>query len=208
MDGKGFNVLTVVLAILALALGGVSVYYARRSLFPPKRRLSYELASASPLVDRSGLQPGSMTIEVLCNGAPLTDPHLAVVRLRNSGRHAIASEQFDQQRALEIVLNASVVELLSAEAEPGGTVVGACVVSGGTISFGPELITKGQEIILTALVEGAPVLEVRDHFVDVQLRAAIADSQAVVAMAAQRLQVAAGAAGLAGLVAALTSFLP
>lgn len=127
-----------------LWLWGVSVYYARRALFPPRRRLSYALESASPLVDQSGLQSGSMTIEVLVNGVPLADPHLAVVRLKNSGRHAIASEQFDQQRALEIDLNASVVELLSAEADQHGTVIGACAVSGATISFGPEVIKKGK----------------------------------------------------------------
>lgn len=207
LDGKGFNVLTIVLAVLALALGGVSVYYARRALFPPKRRLSYALESASPLVDQSGLQSGSMTIEVLCNGVPLADPHLAVVRLKNSGRHAIASEQFDQQRALEIDLNASVVELLSAEADQHGTVIGACAVSGETISFGPELIRKGEEIILTALVEGAPTLDVRDHFVDVQLKPAIADSPAVVALVAQRFLASAGAAGGAALAAAVASLL-
>ncbi|WP_367320810.1 hypothetical protein [Streptomyces sp. HUAS ZL42] len=207
LEGKGFNLVTIGLAVLALALGAVSVYYARRALFPPKRQLLYDLESASPLVDQSGLQSGSMTIEVLCNGVALTDPYVAVVRLKNSGRHAIASEQFDRQRALEIDLNVSVVELLSADAGQHGAVISACAVSGTTISFGPELIRKGQAITLTALVEGAPTLDVRDHFVDVQLKRAGVGGAPVAAFT-ERVTTATAAAGAASaLVAVATSLL-
>ncbi|MCX5560728.1 hypothetical protein [Streptomyces sp. NBC_00038] len=146
-----------------------------------------------------------MTIEVLCNGVALTDPYVAVVRLKNSGRHAIASEQFDRQRALEIDLNVSIVELLSADAGQHGAVISACAVSGTTISFGPELIRKGQAITLTALVEGAPTLDVRDHFVDVQLKRAGVGGAPMAAFADRVATSTATAGAATALVAAITS---
>ncbi|MFC7906308.1 hypothetical protein ACWEQW_08640 [Streptomyces nigra] len=147
-----------------------------------------------------------MTIEVLCNGVALTDPYVAVVRLKNSGRHAIASEQFDRQRALEIDLNVSIVELLSADAGQHGAIISACAVSGTTISFGPELIRKGQAITLTALVEGAPTLDVRDHFVDVQLKRASVGGAPMAAAFADRVATSAATAGATtALAAAITS---
>lgn len=69
------------------------------------------------------------------------------------------------------------------------------------------MIAKGEEIILAALVEGAPTLEVRDHFVDVQLKPAIADSLAAVAHVALKFLASAGAACGVALVAAAATLL-
>lgn len=175
LDGKGFNVVTIALAVVALILGGISTYYARKALFPPKRQLSYLLGSATALVNQAGLQAGGGAIEVRRNGVLLTDPYLVVVEIKNSGRHAIASEQFDRGRPLELDLNVPIVELMGANAGEHGSVMDACAASATFVSFGPELIRRSQKVIFTVLTEGCPDLEVRDYFVDVKMRKAGTD---------------------------------
>ncbi|WP_405762509.1 hypothetical protein [Streptomyces sp. NBC_00045] len=169
LDGKGFNLATLILAGLALLMGVLAVYYGRKALFPPKRQLTYQLERSSPILDQSGLDPSNDVIEVTRNGVPLVDPHLAVVWVRNTGRHAIASEQFDRGRPLELDLQTPIVELLTAEAAGARSLVGACSVSGKSVLFGPELIKRGQTVTVTVLTEGSADLVVREHFIDVRL---------------------------------------
>lgn len=170
LEGKGFNLATLVLATLALVMGAFGVYYGRKALFPPKRQLTYLMERSSPIVDRSVLDPGSSAIEVRRNGVPLVDPHLIVVWVKNTGRHAIASEQFDQGRPLELDLHVPIVELLTAESGEAQPVVDACAVSGKSVLFGPELIKKGQIVTFTVLAEGSADLVVREHFIDVRMK--------------------------------------
>lgn len=166
LDGRGFNLTTLVLAVIAILLAVVSVYYARRALFPPKRRLSYCVESSSPLVQGAGHLAGA--IEVSREGVPLSDPHVVVLWLKNTGRHAIASEHFDQGRPVELDLSAQIVDLVTA----GGSAQASCAVHGAVIAYGPELLSKGQKVTFTALVDGAPDFSLRQHLIDVEVKAA------------------------------------
>ncbi|MGW0735606.1 hypothetical protein [Streptomyces sp. NPDC002851] len=175
LDGKGFNLVTIVLAVVAVVLGGISAYYARKTLFPPKRQLTYSLESVIALVNRAGLGVGGAEIEVRRNGELLNDPHLAAVRLKNTGRHDIDSQRFDRERPLELDLNVPIKELLSATNGERDSVMDGCTVTGTTLTFGPELISRSRPINFVMLVENVPTLEVRAHLVDVKLRRASSD---------------------------------
>ncbi|MGW2955012.1 hypothetical protein [Streptomyces eurythermus] len=169
LDGRAFNLVTLILAVGALLLTIAGLYYARRALFPPKRRLSYYLESASPLVNASGVLPG--TIQVSRNGVALSDPHLVVIWIKNTGRHAIASDLFDQGRPLEVDLHAPIVELAAADGE-GSTLASGYAAVGTKITYGPELIPSGRKITFTALVDGDPSVSLHDYFIDVQVKVA------------------------------------
>ncbi|MFD3676451.1 hypothetical protein [Streptomyces sp. NPDC058613] len=170
LEGKGFNLATLVVAALALVMGTLAVYYGRKALFPPKRQLTYLMERSSPILDRSALDPGNNAIEVRRNGVPLIDPHLVVVWAKNTGRHAIASEQFDQGRPLELDLQAPIVELITAEVGGSQSVMSACAISGKSVLFGPELLKRRQAVTFTVLTEGNADLVVREHFIDVKMK--------------------------------------
>jgi hypothetical protein len=169
LDGRGYNLTTVVLAVLALVLAVASLYYARRALFPPKRRLTYWVENSSRLLNATDAISG--TVQVSRDGVPLSDPYVLVVWIKNTGRYAIASEHFDQRRPLELELQAPIVELTAAiDAEDAS--VNSYTANGTRISFGPELLAKGRKVTFTALVDGCPDLVVRDYFIDVDVRPA------------------------------------
>lgn len=167
LDGRAFNLVTLILAVAAILLTIAGLYYARRALFPPKRRLSYYQESSSPLVNAAGALPG--TIQVTRNGVALSDPHLVVIWIKNTGRHAIASDLFDQGRPLEVDLHAPIVELAAAD-EDGAALATGYAALGTKITYGPELIPSGRKITFTALVDGDPSVSLHDYFIDVQVK--------------------------------------
>ncbi|PYC73901.1 hypothetical protein C7C45_06085 [Micromonospora arborensis] len=100
----------------------------------------------------------------------LHDPYVVTVILRNTGRHAIASEHFDQGRPIRIDLGVSVEALLH---PPDGAASSGVAVDGQAILFGPELIRHKQETLIQILTSDAPKPSkdaVIEHLVDTEVR--------------------------------------
>ena len=193
LDGRGYNGATLFLAIAALISTVVAAYFAREALFPPGRRLvvrmlspvSLRHADADRLGDVAGGHGaegvagghgadgvagvhGAEGVEVSRNGEPIPDPHLVTVLLRNTGRHAISTAQFDQKRPIIVDLKAPVVAVLS----PAGPFVPATVKpKGTTLTFRPDLIRPKQEISIQLLTSGRPDPEftISEHLVDTRV---------------------------------------
>ena len=164
LDGRVFNLLTLMLTVFGLLLALVSVYLARKALFPPKRQVAYLLESASPFTSRA------VHFQVSYNGVALHRPYVAVLRLENTGRHAVSSEHYDQGRPIELDLGAQIVDVTSFECDPPGYEAGSYHVIGQKISFGPELINRGQCISFTVVTDGRPQLVLRHHLIDTKIR--------------------------------------
>ncbi|MGW4157506.1 hypothetical protein ACWEDF_30610 [Micromonospora chersina] len=166
-EGKGFNGATLTVAVLALLVAGVAAYFAREALFPPKRRITIHVLTPVRLL--SGARVGLEDVEVSRQGRVLPNPHVITVLIRNTGRHAVASEQFDQGRPLAVDLQAPIEALLtSADGEsPFGV-----TVDGSTVRFGPELIRRKQEIPIQVLTSdwSDPEIILTEHLVDTEVR--------------------------------------
>ncbi|WP_030555680.1 hypothetical protein [Streptomyces exfoliatus] len=160
LDGRAFNLATIVIATLALILGIVGVIYARRALFPPKREITYAIESAPLMNETSTLQHG---VSVVHNGVTIRDPHMFTLRLTNTGRHAVASDYFDQARPLAFDLGTPILETTT-------TFGGRYSTQGSVISFGPDLLASKQSISFTALTEGRPDVQVQEYLIDTKLR--------------------------------------
>jgi hypothetical protein len=88
LQGRTFNVVTIILAIAGLAIASVSVYYGRASLFPPRRRISVSIGHPTSLLsDASAAISG---IEVTHRQQVLADPRIIEITLENTGRHDIS----------------------------------------------------------------------------------------------------------------------
>ncbi|MGW9196581.1 hypothetical protein [Micromonospora chersina] len=163
-EGRGFNVATLAVAVLALVVGAVAVYFAREALFPPRRRLSIRLLKPARLLGRAGGEVRDL--EVSHRGRVLEDPYVVTVIMRNTGRHAIGSSQFDQGRPIQIDLDAPIEALLG---PASGQATSSVAVDDRVILFGPDLIRRKQEIQIQVLTSRAPVLSdsaVTEHLVD------------------------------------------
>ncbi|WJK40127.1 hypothetical protein O7608_27520 [Solwaraspora sp. WMMA2056] len=178
LDGEGYNGATLFLATAALISTVVAAYFAREALFPPRRRLVVRVLSPVSLLHAdAGLLGGAEGVagitgaggvEVSRNGEPIPDPYVVTVLLRNTGRHAISTAQFDQQRPITIDIKTSIVAVLS----PAGPVAPATVeAEGTTLRFHPDLIRQKQEISIQLLTSGrpGPDLTVSEHLVDTRV---------------------------------------
>ncbi|MGP4002496.1 hypothetical protein [Streptomyces sp. 8N706] len=153
----------VIALACTLTFGVIGIYYMREAILPPKRQLSYRVHSRDPLINPNSISSGRTV--VTHNGVIMQNPHVLVVSLTNTGRHAVASDYFDQGRPLTFELSTPVLDVTSVT----GRTLAILAPQGNTISFGPELIKKGQTVTFTALTEGEPRLAVRDNIVDAKV---------------------------------------
>ncbi|MFB9444212.1 hypothetical protein Dvina_26490 [Dactylosporangium vinaceum] len=170
-NSAGYNLTTLVIALLALAVGALGVWYARRALFPPKRRLAFYSLPPAPLL--SGDAASAAGISVSHERQVLNDPHLVTISVENTGRHDVSSAQFDGGRPITIDLDSPIKAILKVSTTPhGGTYRHS--VSGRSLSIGPDLLKVGSLLTVQALTEGRPAIEKLEdratgHLLDVDL---------------------------------------
>ncbi|KAB2974212.1 hypothetical protein F8R89_20810 [Streptomyces sp. SS1-1] len=160
LDGRGFNLLTIIIALVALVAGVVGVLYARRALFPVNRAISYRMDTSRLLAGDAQALPGALTVNY--NGEDLQDPHVVKLRLRSTGRHAVASEHYDQGRPIKFDLGRPVVLLDSPSTS-------AIEVIGSQVKYGPELMPPGQSVTVSLITQGKPLLSVEQYFIDTKV---------------------------------------
>lgn len=186
LDGRGYNGVTLFLAVAALISTVVAAYFAREALFPPRRRLVVRVLSPVRFSHRaaggdstegvsraegvSGVVGTALAdnVEVSHNGEPIPDPHVVTVLLRNTGRHAISTAQFDQNRPIIVDIRAPIATLLSPAGPPTPATVG---FEDTRLLFHPDLIRQRQEISVQLITSGRPDAEftVSEHLVDTRV---------------------------------------
>jgi hypothetical protein len=161
LQGVGFNVLTISVAVAALLVSGAGAYYARRAIFPPARRLVIYIPPASSLIATSGALP---EFSVSYGGKELQRPYVTQVTVSNTGRHAITSEMFDNKRPIELDFHAPIVAVSSSGAVPE-EFARVRHVESSTILIGPELVQPGASMSFHVVTEGAPKPLQPIHFI-------------------------------------------
>ncbi len=167
--GAAFNGATLAVAILALAIAFFSAQYARRALYPPKRRLTVEKHRAVSLLST---RPGSLDgITVAHHDRILAQPHIATVVLANTGQFAISSDHFDRGRPIVIDFQVPILDIVDVAMSPrSGSSKPACALTGSEIQFGPDLLSRGQKFTLRVLTDGKPkILDPVANLVDTEI---------------------------------------
>ncbi|MFF5573070.1 hypothetical protein [Streptomyces luteogriseus] len=144
LDGKDFNLVTLVLAGVGAALSTIATHYNRRALFPPKRQLTCFIDGCIDIT------PSAWMIDF---------------RLQNTGRHAVASEHFDRDRPLEIDLGVPIEKLW-----PGKGAASSFRYEGSKIYFGPEFIDRKKSVRCGAAIKGQPTVTVHTFLVDAKVK--------------------------------------
>jgi hypothetical protein len=153
-EGKSFNGLTLAVAVLALLVAVVGAYYARGALFPPKRRLTINIPPPVRLLAHAATQVTDL--QVSRDGRVLPDPYVVTLEIRNTGRHAIGSDQYDQGRPIEFDLESPVEAVLT---PTESTATATLAVKGSCVRYGPDLIRRKQKIVIQVLTSGRPSSE-------------------------------------------------
>jgi hypothetical protein len=162
LDGKGFNALTIALAVIALIASIAGAYYAKRALAQPKLRLMIVIPEPTSLIATAGHSLGiSVT---LSNGTPLADPYLIDITVENTGSHAIESAMFDQGRPIRIELGTRIIAVTSAP--PIQTSLARIdPANEQVLLIGPELIQKDQRYSFQVLTDGKPDAQDPESFI-------------------------------------------
>jgi hypothetical protein len=116
------------------------------------KALSYEVLSAASVVN---VQPGvQRAVEVRVNGVPVSDPSLAVVRLRNTGDAPIPSVDFEGPLTLRFD-GGSVLSAEVTDTQPPRLTT-SLSFTGELVSLAPLLFNAGDSVTVTALLDKQP----------------------------------------------------
>jgi hypothetical protein len=152
LTGLTFNALTILIAAIAIVLGALSAYYARRALFPPRRRLAIRFVDPAPLISA---RPNSKDLAITFRGAAIKDPWVTRVQITNTGRHAISTDHFDAGRPIEIAMGAEILDVLQVVTD-GNRATPRHAIAEKALQIGPDLIASRQTVELQVLTNGQP----------------------------------------------------
>jgi hypothetical protein len=138
------------IAALVVALVGiaVAVYYGRRALRPPKRKLRWNF-SADPLFLPHN-EDWRSVIDIRVFNERVRNPYFATLTLSNIGQEDISSAHFDQGRPIEFEITGKVATLQPFHSSSAATVEGTRVM------FGPELLRAGHSWTVRMVTDGQP----------------------------------------------------
>lgn len=158
-EGIGFNAATLAIAVGGLAAGLGSAYYARKTLFPPRRRLRIGITEQGGAVSTHDANHG---FALTFNGELVPQAQSVGVTVINLGRHSITSEMFDRGRPIIVDLGAPILTI--GESEPDQ----AIRISPDHechVLIGPELFEPGSEIVALTYINGEPSPKLVSEFV-------------------------------------------
>ncbi|MBU2664002.1 IPT/TIG domain-containing protein [Actinoplanes bogorensis] len=153
-NGEFFNALTLIVALIALVVGIFAARYGRRALFPAKRRLMFSALPPAPLLAAESVADHG--VSVTYQGRDLTNPHVATISVENNGRHALSSDQFDQDRPIVIDVGVPIRAILKASMIPDSGRAFKNGTDGTEIRLGPDLLNPGETLVLQVLTDGVP----------------------------------------------------
>lgn len=161
-EGSLSQFLIVLLA--GAAVGGLGAWATLRAS-NPKRQLNWWVQSNTPLMSVPGTS-GESELAVTFHGAPLASPRIVELVIANSGRRDITATMFHASQPIRFDFGVPVCTILDATTTPAGSVrpmfdtAGWVVVardgSGECwVDVAPSLLSRGQEVVMTVLVDGA-----------------------------------------------------
>lgn len=153
---------------VATLLAAIATIWVTMWVANPKRELLYRMARMVPLIDVAEKAIVTAKLEVLCDGKPLREPHVAEVQLYVRGRRDISSSDFDGG-PLALDLGTPIVAI-RADTTADTTDLPKWTVDGNVISIVPCLIKKNQMIVFSVLTDGEPSLKVHSPLLDVERR--------------------------------------
>lgn len=163
--GETFNIVTVAVAVFALLVGLAGAVYQRRSVLPPKRRLTITAQRPTPLLSNESPVKG---LSVRYNDTIIKTPHVVTLTIENTGKHDLSSAQFDQDRPVLIDLSAQIIKVLDIYKGPDGAGP-KWTEHGSKIEIGPDLIRRGQRLEMQILTDGRPDVSCHGHLIDTKL---------------------------------------
>jgi len=161
--------------VVVALLVGVATVLVTWSVGTSKRKMIYSvptLTSLLPYNDRFAKNAFS-DLEIMHNGAKLSNPYIISLRIENVGRKDIRSSDFDQGRPLLFHINASIVTMLGAaistEMRPESFRLGR-TNRGDVVEVGPALFKKNGFIAVDLLTDGKPMLVCESPLIDVTIK--------------------------------------
>jgi hypothetical protein len=151
-----------------LFIGIITAWVTLRSRFP-KKRLFYRLSKETPLLETpAGIQTG---LEILHQGAALSNPHIAEIIITSRGREDIASEGYDSGTPLRFHMGEKIIKVLDRSSSTPERAAPTPSIENSTLSIGPALIKKDQKITYMLLVDGpSPNFSCESSLVNVEVR--------------------------------------
>jgi hypothetical protein len=148
MDTKTIlEAVAIGVAVIAIIVGVLAVRrWGNRRL-----RLLFE-STAIPLI-LGGAQSG--LLKVTFRDVDVEDPHLVTILLKNVGPADISSDRFDAGRSLVVRLNCTMYGLVKTT-HPEST-VSTALGAEGVVELLPQLLRRGEERLVQAVVSGPPV---------------------------------------------------
>jgi hypothetical protein len=173
----------VITIISGIAVGVLGAWATLRSS-DPKRKVVWWVQSNTPLI-----RPDEdRTVAVTLQGLPLNNPRVVELVIANQGSRDITADMFHANDSMRFDFGVYVCKILDIATQPGGSVRPSLeagpyrLVASGTVpsrvefstwvEFAPSLLSRGQVVTVTVLVDGyAPqVVCVSAPLVDVQVR--------------------------------------
>lgn len=192
-----YNAITLMIAVAALVAGIFGALYARKALWPPKRKLEVFIAHISPI-----LSTEYDKFSVSYDGRDIEQPHVCNIQLRSVGRHSISSVQFDQGKPLQIGFGVPIVEILNVEHAPTGGPLSELSITGNTLNLLPSVLAPRSVVNVSVLTNGKPELALEHNLIDTPVGLTIGHSDRDVAKEGKTRRSAVFSAA-AGVVAAL-----
>jgi hypothetical protein len=134
------------LTSLALLVGYVT-YRVQRA----RRRIEFAVVSSQGLAADKGIDE----LEVRWSGRTMSDPHILVVRVVNTGDRAVVPEDFESNLTLAVHGSASVLNASLSSSRPR-SLKPAITLREGEIHVLPLLFNAGDMFELQILLDGAP----------------------------------------------------
>jgi len=156
------NILTAVgiaVGVLAIIVG----VFAARRWGNRRLRLLFNV-TAIPLI-LGGAQSG--LLKVTFRDIDVDDPHLVTIRLKNVGSADISSERFDAGRPLVVNLNCTMYGVVKTT-HPRST-VSTALGADGVVQLTPQLIRRGEDRVVQAVVSGPPAPALDSPLVDTDI---------------------------------------
>lgn len=136
----------IVTAVGVAATVGIGWWQVRKA--NPKRQISYAVEVTPLLADAAARD----AVQVAVAGEALKNPHIVRLSVRSDSRVDIASDSFDQQKALAFDFGSPVQTLVDAEWSGIRLTIGR----GNVLEMEPQLIKPGDRASVSVIVDGAP----------------------------------------------------
>ena len=159
--GDKLTIAAIVVAVIAIAAG---IWAARR--YGNRRGVVLFTYDSTQLIPDLPFSAKDL-LKVEYRDIPVDNPHLLNLRLQNVGPRDIASDNFDAGRPVTIKTNCKFYGFVNLS-HPKQT-VGRAMGSDGEIDFMPTLMKKAEVWEASAIISGAPKIEIDAPLIDVNV---------------------------------------